>query len=348
MGLFGAVRDKLARKSSGSSTSKRVPSWTSSLRSGTMMSSNAGGDGQLPQQQQQRGSTSTNTINPFATTAPPTRRPGMSDVIFHEEQRLQLKLTPLFTAARDIPLGNSDDLPPAYSPAAPAAAAPASANVDDRFNFLATFDTIFLIDDSGSMAGRSWRETEAALRTITPVCTAYDADGIDIYFLNHVRDEARYRNITSPEAVARIFQTVRPSGGTPTGIRLHQILKPYLERYAAQPATTKPLNIIVITDGVPTDDVESVIISAARKLDRLDAPAWQCGIQFFQVGNAQEAAQSLAELDDGLADGAGAGGLRDMVDTVPWREDAAGLDGELILKVVLGAVNRRLDRKKAP
>jgi hypothetical protein len=32
------------------------------------------------------------------------------------------------------------------------------------------------------------------------------------------------------------------------------------------------------TDGQATDDVESVILSAARKLDKWDALAWQVGI----------------------------------------------------------------------
>lgn len=103
----------------------------------------------------------------------------------------------------------------------------------------------------------------------------------------------------------------------------------------------KPLNIIVITDGMPTDDPESVIIAAARKLDQLEAPAWQVGIQFFQVGNEIGATEALKELDDGLAE---MGNVRDMVDTVPF---AAGqrLSADRILKVVLGAVNRRLDRR---
>ena len=217
---------------------------------------------------------------------------------------------------------------------------------DDRFAFLSTFDTIFLIDDSGSMAGRSWRETATALQTIAPICTARDVDGIDIHFLNHAaNDPQRYCNVTSTSMIEKIFNTVSPRGGTPTGIRLHQILKPYLQRYRARPTTTKPLNIVVITDGVPSDDVESVIIDVAKQLDKAEAPAWQVGVQFFQVGNEHGAAEALRELDDGLADVAG---VRDMVDTVPFRSNplGTGLSGDEILKVVLGAVNRRLDRKK--
>jgi uncharacterized protein YegL len=220
-------------------------------------------------------------------------------------------------------------------------------STDNPYAFLTTFDTIFLIDDSGSMAGRSWRETSAALAAITPICTAHDKDGIDIHFLN-ARDEPSYCNITSPATVQRIFDTVRPSGGTPTGTRLNAILKPYLRECEAKKNNfdaIKPLNIIVITDGVPTDDPESVIVSVAKKLDKLEAPPWQVGIQFFQVGEEKGAAEALEELDDGLKDANG--GIRDIVDTVPWKgAQGTGLNADGILKVVLGSVNKRLDRKR--
>jgi uncharacterized protein YegL len=195
------------------------------------------------------------------------------------------------------------------------------------------------------MAGRSWRETSHALHAIAPICTAHDADGIDIAFLNHIpADPAAYKNITTAANVGRIFASVKPGGGTPTGVRLNQILKPYLARHTADPEHTKPLNIIVITDGVPSDDVESVLIAAAKKLDRADAPAWQVGVQFFQVGCEEGAAEALRERDDGLAEMAG---VRDMVDTVPWVGDTETvLSADAILKVVLGAVNRRLDRRR--
>jgi uncharacterized protein YegL len=186
---------------------------------------------------------------------------------------------------------------------------------DSPYVFLTQFDTIFLIDDSGSMAGPSWRETKDALAAITPICTAHDADGIDIYFFNHrnaayMAKGGGYNNITTTGAVEEVFHIVRPLGGTPTGTRLHYVLQPYLERVEAQARLTasgatsepvKPLNIIVITDGVPSDDVESVIVRAAKRLDACNAEPWQVGIQFFQVGNEPEAAEELRELDDGLA-----------------------------------------------
>jgi hypothetical protein len=129
------------------------------------------------------------------------------------------------------------------------------------------------------MAGRSWRETGKALEMITPICTQRDADGIDIHFLN--RRDRSYENVTSAGTVVEAFQTVRPSGATPTGQRLQNILKSYLQKYARDPDHTKPINIIVITDGEPSDDVESPIVATAKKLDQMDAPAWQVGIQVW-------------------------------------------------------------------
>jgi len=227
----------------------------------------------------------------------------------------------------------SNEPPPAYTPTPQYPTTPEQVPAEDRYAFLSSFDTIFVIDDSGSMAGRSWRETRKALEIITPICTAHDADGIDIYFLNHGNS---YRNVTTLANVTDIFSSVRPMGGTPTGQRLDQILRPYLDEYQEAPesAKPKPINIIVITDGQPSDDVESPIIAAAKKLDKYDAPAWQVGIQFFQVGKEPGAKEHLEQLDDELADISGEEDLRDIVDTVPFTGDeGTELTADGILKV---------------
>jgi hypothetical protein len=72
---------------------------------------------------------------------------------------------------------------------------------------------------------------------------------------------------------------VRPLGSILIEIRLNYILKPYLIRFKEsverltynKDILVKPLNIIIIIDGVPSDDVKSVIIKTARKLDQHDA-----------------------------------------------------------------------------
>jgi hypothetical protein len=53
----------------------------------------------------------------------------------------------------------------------------------------------------------------------------------------------------------------------------------------------------------------------------------------------EQAREALQELDDGLAE---AHGVRDMVDTVPFGEE---MSADLIIKALLGGINRRLDRR---
>ncbi|KAF4988486.1 hypothetical protein FGRMN_9737 [Fusarium graminum] len=265
-------------------------------------------------------------------------------------------------------LDTTEEAPPAYEPTlktshldprGTSSSAPSISSVtsaEDKYAFLSTFDTIFLIDDSGSMAGRSWQEVRKALSAIAPLCTMHDPDGIDVYFLNHrssavgsgVQAPGGYFQIRDARQVQQLFESVRPCGSTPTGARLHSILKPYvshISRRSGNLDSIKPVNIIVITDGCPSDDPEGIIVHHARKLDQIEAPPHQVGIQFFQVGNEPEATKALRELDDDLAEQ----GIRDMVDTATWNsttsDNSRALTADGILKVVLGAVVRRLDRK---
>ncbi len=62
------------------------------------------------------------------------------------------------------------------------------------------------------------------------------------------------------------------------------------------------MKINVFLAGEATDDPESVIVQAARRLDEGRFPLSQVGIQFIQIGNDAAAAEALQELDDGLAE----------------------------------------------
>jgi hypothetical protein len=300
------------------------------------------------------------------------------------------------------------DLPPPYEEAQVPTikiSAPEELESDSQYAFLGEFHTIFLVDDSSSMRGELWQEAKEAIAAIAPVCTKYDSDGIDIYFINHrpksntntssssnynsnsnynynyasnssrrsKLDAGGYHNIKTAQRVNEIFTSVRPSGGTGVGGRLHDILDPYTklveaketERRAQRDASgsgflakpvdpeaiksVKPINIITITDGVFTDDAESIIIKTAQMLDGPSCRAipWQVGIQFFQIGNDEMARQYLEELDEDLGSRCNNLHMRDIVDTVSWRNRAGRrLEGDGILKTVLGAVHKRLDRKK--
>ena len=129
-----------------------------------------------------------------------------------------------------------------------------------------------------------------ALESMLPIVTKRDPDGIDVYFLNHKSSDlgdkgegkagSGYRNITSVKKVKQLFGQVRPSGVTPTGQRIRDILTPYVKHVAEQKKrgiAVKKLNILCITDGVATDNLEEDIVEFARKLDDMGAIARQVG-----------------------------------------------------------------------
>jgi hypothetical protein len=86
---------------------------------------------------------------------------------------------------------------------------------NDRYTFLSSFNTIFLINNSGSIVGRLWQETGKALETITLIYIAYNTNSINIYFLNNP-NSTYYRNITTPATITEIFTSIRLIGSTPT------------------------------------------------------------------------------------------------------------------------------------
>ncbi|KAJ2904333.1 uncharacterized protein MKZ38_008249 [Zalerion maritima] len=308
--------------------------------------------------------------------SPPTRRPGQHNppvIILSDPDGRDhvVDAPPSYSeatkpAALSVPAARLGSNVRNASPTPSAASAITVESVtraEDPYAFLTSFDTVFVIDDSYSMKGSNWKEVRALLESITPICADHDSDGVDVYFLNYKSSQAPlpkqgkpglgFRNINSHRRLSSIFEQVQPSLATPIGQTLQRILKPYTAYYTEQARKAelrgdyeidvKPMNIIVITDGAATDEVESVIVNHAKKLDKADAPAYQVGIQFFQVGKDSRARDFLRGLDDDLAEN----GVRDMVDTMSWEgRGSRSLSADGILKTVLGAVVKRLDRRR--
>ncbi|KAJ6515334.1 hypothetical protein C8R45DRAFT_956132 [Mycena sanguinolenta] len=233
-----------------------------------------------------------------------------------------------------------------------------SETLENALETLRKYDTLILMDDSGSMTlpgskkgKRRWDEAGEALETLAEIAQQYDNDGIDIYFLN---SKTEARNIKSSAEVRALFTAVKPAGATPTGERLEQILKPRLldlEAAKIQPDGTptddngdviKRVNLVVITDGEASDAPKYAIIDAASRLKAIrNLCITQLGIQFVQIGNDFQAAQALQELDDDLHK---TGNIRDIVDTTPYsRLNPVTADG--LIKVLLGGINRRIDER---
>ncbi|KAI0774551.1 hypothetical protein C8Q74DRAFT_1369007 [Fomes fomentarius] len=212
---------------------------------------------------------------------------------------------------------------------------------EDALEVLKKYDTVIVVDDSGSMAGRLWTEARDALSVLADAAAEYDQNGIDIYFLN---DPKRGKGMRDASAVKRLFDSVYPGGRTPLGERLDELLKEYIDEldkkaHAPPEQRLKPVNYIVLTDGRPTDDPEDVITHHARRLDQGRHLLTQVGLQFVQIGSDPEAKRYLENLDSNLH------GVRDIVDTTPFIGGVVTAD--MIIKILIGAINRRVDREGA-
>jgi hypothetical protein len=193
------------------------------------------------------------------------------------------------------------------------------------FSRLALFDTIFVIDDTGSMQdaadsnepaapGRKtrWDVLTRSMQYIGNIAAEYDPDGVDIHFL--ISTSLSRTNIKSGQEVLNLLAQVdleQGFGGTYFAAVLAEVLGPYVARYENYFDATKrrekadkvrPLNVIVLTDG-KADDAKSTkktIIKIGKQLDKMNAPDTQIGLQFLQVGDDEAAAKWLKSLDNDL------------------------------------------------
>jgi len=200
---------------------------------------------------------------------------------------------------------------------------------------------VLLVDDSMSMDGPRWTDAREALASVADIAAKHDSDGLDVYFLNNPIFRT---NIRDGQSVKQLFDAVTPNGQTPTGEKLEEIFNKYIPLLEDRRRSHKPIVIIVITDGVPTDEPKDVIIRAARRLDDNKVPPNQMGVQFAQIGDDEDATIALKELDDDIAD---QNGVRDMVDTTPYSPNDRDLQftTDTMIKILLGAIDKLLDAK---
>jgi vWA found in TerF C terminus len=170
---------------------------------------------------------------------------------------------------------------------------------------LALFDIILYIDDSGSMAFEEGGERIADLKVILSrvafAASLFDDDGVQVRFMNSPEQGNGIRN---EQQVNDLVARVKFSGLTPMGRELEaKILLPLVREPARSGQLRKPVLIITITDGQPTNDssnpVRKVISEAVEELSR-DRRYGKGAVsfQFAQVGNDLQAREYLAKLDE--------------------------------------------------
>lgn len=170
---------------------------------------------------------------------------------------------------------------------------------------LALFDIILYIDDSGSMAFEEGGERIADLKVILSrvafAAALFDDDGVQVRFMNSPDQGNGIRN---EQQVNDLVARVKFSGLTPMGRELeNKILLPMVRVPARSGQLRKPVLIITITDGQPTNDqstsVKRVITDTVEELSR-DRRYGKGAVsfQFAQVGNDLQAREYLAKLDE--------------------------------------------------
>ncbi|KAF6254656.1 hypothetical protein COO60DRAFT_296043 [Scenedesmus sp. NREL 46B-D3] len=152
---------------------------------------------------------------------------------------------------------------------------------------LALYDVILFADDSGSMAFEENGERIDDLKLIgskvAEIATLFDDDGILVRFMNAN---------TEGNGV---------SGLTPLATSLaNKVLQPIVYNLASSGQLAKPVLVLTITDGEPTDNPRDLVVQVIK--DARNRLAAQYGpkavaFEFAQVGKDQRAQAFLGQLD---------------------------------------------------
>lgn len=149
-----------------------------------------------------------------------------------------------------------------------------------------------------------------AIQIISQVVSAailFDDDGISLRFMNWQPSQydrsVALDKIKSEDQIQNIIRQVPFQGQTPLGSHLSQkVLEPLVLQPARSNALRKPVLVIMITDGEPTETPKNLvldhIIDARENMSRLSYGNRSVVFEIAQVGDDEGAARFLASLDD--------------------------------------------------
>jgi hypothetical protein len=164
----------------------------------------------------------------------------------------------------------------------------------DDLKGLTNLDIVIIGDDSGSMktpikGGETrWDELRQVMYQIIEIGTSLDSDGVDILFLNRQGRD----NVTYPDQVSDKFLT-EPKGVTPL---TNTIMK------ALQKKKSKPMLLVIATDGVPTDsngypDIDSFKSVLKKKPNDVYVSIFACSDSEKDIGYLNKLDKKIQNLD---------------------------------------------------
>jgi hypothetical protein len=159
----------------------------------------------------------------------------------------------------------------------------------------------FYVDDSGSMqfeeGGERIKDMRLILERVAFAATLFDADGINVRFMNTNLPENLSSHIAQEAQIERLMQGVQFKGLTPMGTSLKKkVIEPLIQQARAG-QFRKPVLVISITDGQPAGEPQNAVLDAINEAVR-SLPPGGIAFQFAQVGNDQAARAFLGKLDE--------------------------------------------------
>lgn len=168
---------------------------------------------------------------------------------------------------------------------------------------LSSTDVYFLVDISGSMnvdvlPGVSrWDFMKEWMRSAVDAAIKVDTDGVGIGFFNHAL--TKNDSISSISDFDAFVSSVTPGGNTMMGSAVKTIVDQWFSCMEAD-INTKPLRLIVFTDGEATDgnNLKNNIVGFVNNMQKMGLADHHLAISFVQVGDDPQATAFLQGLDD--------------------------------------------------
>ncbi|KAF1965632.1 hypothetical protein BU23DRAFT_627156 [Bimuria novae-zelandiae CBS 107.79] len=166
---------------------------------------------------------------------------------------------------------------------------------------LALYDIVLYIDDSGSMAfeenGERIKDLRLILERVAFAATLFDADGINIRFMNTNLAPGMGDHIAQEAQIESLMRGVQFKGLTPMGTSLEKKVIDDLIGKARAGQFRKPVLVLSVTDGQPAGEPQNKVFEVINKAVQ-SLPPGGIAFQFAQVGNDQAARQFLGKLDE--------------------------------------------------
>ncbi|KAH7048437.1 hypothetical protein B0J12DRAFT_741168 [Macrophomina phaseolina] len=163
------------------------------------------------------------------------------------------------------------------------------------FAKLALYDFVILCDNSESMTEEdripALRDT---LDKVANIATRLSDSGISVRVLNHT---AQWDNLRDSQHIKRCMDTIRYSGDTQLGTKLeNNVLRPMIVDKIIAGTFTKPVIVVIITDGEPTNEAPTKLRDSIYQCDKYLQDKASVAYLISRVGTSERAQNFLNDL----------------------------------------------------